>query len=213
MRRSLQLALVLLVAAGAAYYLLPAGREADGREPDPPALPTWEMVGCWEIRLTSWASTPSPVGPEGRSVPPGRDGDGRASGRRPPGAAAAPSPPDAVDPPGRVMLLPDSVDLWGRVLDSYRAVAVDSGSPRPAPVGAEARRARSLRWFTSRDTLWLIWRKEGTRAGVALTRLDRRMRGSARALSPGSDVSAGAEAWPINCATGAADSVPPWLSR
>lgn len=213
MRRSLRFALLLLAAAGAAYYLLPVGGGGESPEPEPLALPAWEMIGCWEIRLTAWSTTPGAAGPEADSVGSGPGAGAGASGRRPPEAAAIPSPPRAVDPPGRVMLLPDSVDLWGRVLDSYRAVAVDSGSPRPAPVGAEARGARSLRWFTSRDTFWMIWREEGTRAGVALTRRDRRMRGYARALSPDSDVSAGAEAWPINCSTGAVESVPPWRRR
>lgn len=202
--------LLLVVAAGVGYHLLSKTRSRPVDGAGRRTLPTWEMVGCWEIRLTSWTATPepAPASDSGSAGPPPRSLD--PAPRPAPGAVPLPR---GVEPPGTVMLLPDSVDLWGRVLGSYRAVALGPEEPVRAPIGTEARRARSLRWFTARDTLWLIWREEGTRAGVALTRHEGRLRGAARALSDSFDLSAGAEAWPLNCATGAIDSTPAWRRR
>lgn len=210
MRRRLRLGALLLVVGGAVlYHLAVGGRSGSAPSAEPLALPTWELVGCWEVRLTGWRATPD-------TLPSGADG----AGPRPPSPDGRPEPDDreaplprGVEPPVRVMLLPDSVDLWGRVLGSYRAVALDPGAPTRAPVGEAARGARSLRWLTGRDTLWLIWREGGTRAGVALTPHDGHLRGSARALSGPADLSAGAEAWPVNCATGRIDTVPARRAR
>lgn len=203
----MRFSLLLLVVGGAVgYHLLAGTRSGSAPADEALALPTWDLIGCWEVRLTGWRATPetapSAAGPgppalDARSSPDGEDG----------------TLPRGVDPPARLMLLPDSMDLWGRVLDSYRAVALDPGAPTRAPVGEAARGARSLRWLTARDTLWLIWREGGTRAGVALTPHDGHLRGAARALSGPADLSAGAEAWPLNCATGRIDTVPAWRSR
>lgn len=205
MRRWSRLGILLLVVGGAvAYHLVsrarsrPAGAAADR------VLPTWDLVGCWEMRLTGWTTTPDAGRPSADAAAP-RPPERAPEGSRPDRGDA---PPRSLRPPGRVMLLADSVDLWGRVLGSYRAVPLDPDAPARAPVGEAARTARSLRWFTSRDTLWLIWREGGTRAGVALTPHEDHLRGVARALSGDSDLSAGAEAWPVNCATGRVETVP-----
>ena len=210
MRGWLRLGVLVAVVAGAVgYHLLAGARSGPSAAREAPALPTWELVGCWEVRLTGWRATPD-------TAASGAD----PAGSRPPSLDVSPAPRDAgedrprgVEPPVRVMLLPDSVDLWGRVLGSYRAVALDPGAPTRAPVGEAARGARSLRWLTASDTLWLIWREGGTRAGIALTRHDGHLRGAARALSGDDDLSAGAEAWPVNCATGRIDTVPAWHGR
>lgn len=201
-RRAGVVALLALAGGALAVHLLPDGASGPTPPPERSDLRAWEMLGCWEVRLTSWTATPGPVGPE--------RGGGRAGGdaRSAPGAH-----PDALEPPSAVMLLADSVDLWGRVLGSYRAVPMEAGRTGPAAVGEAARAARSLRWFTAGDTLWLIWSEESTRAGVALVPHDGHLRGSARALADSADVSAGAEAWPINCATGERTPPAPWRRR
>lgn len=211
MRRWVRLGVLLLVVGGAVgYHLLAGSRSGPAPAGDALDLRAWDLVGCWEVHLTGWRATP-------RADPPAAD---TAAGRPSSPVGASPAPrdgdrarPESLEPPGRVMLLADSVDLWGRVLGSYRAVALDADAPARAPVGEAARSARSLRWLTARDTLWLIWREEGTRAGVALTRHDGHLRGAARALSGAADLSAGAEAWPVNCATGAVETRPAWRSR
>lgn len=206
MSRRAWLAVLLTLAAGAAgYHLISDGRAGPGPDSERPALQPWDLLGCWEVRLTSWTATP------GSDTSAGAPGD--APGADPRRAVDAGSLPDALEPPRRVMLMADSVDLWGRVLDSYRAVALDPDAPTRAPVGETARRARSLRWLTAHDTLWILWSQDGTRAGVALTRRDDRFRGVARALVDSTDVSAGAEARPRNCATGDIDSAAPWRRR
>ncbi len=205
-RRPLAAAALLVVAAGVGYHLLASERpRPEGAEPI--ALPTWEMIGCWEVRTTSWTATP-----EARSRPRG----GVREGSRPPDGSGAPSPgpaPPTLDPPRSVMLLPDSVDPWGRVLDSYRAVDRRAGEAARSSADPEARPSRTLRWFTGRDTLWLVWREGGARAGIALTPHEDRFRGTARALADSADLSAGAEAWRVNCATGAPTSSPPRRRR
>ena len=221
-RRVRVVVLLVLAGAGLAVHLLSddAGRPPDGTDGTP--LRPWEMLGCWEVRLTSWTATPTPAVADSGSAPGG--GSSRARGEPGPGrrsageAAESPLPapaalPRTLRPPTAVMLLPDSVDLWGRVLDSYRALAIEEGRPLRAVVGDAARTARALRWFIARDTLWLIWTEDATRAGVALVRHEDHLRGSARGLADSADVSAGAEAWPVNCATGQRESPAPWRQR
>lgn len=213
MRRAASLLAGSVLLLGAACQLLDVDGPGGGRERGAVSLSTWRMTGCWEVRLTSWAATP------GTSARSGESASGRSAGTEPGGRTGSPGTsgpsalPDAVDPPVRVMLLADSVDLWGRVLDSYRAVPVGEGSPDRAPVGDAARRARSLRWMTAGDTLWLLWSQGRTRGGVALSRREGRFRGSARATAAPTDVSAGAEAWPVNCATGERETPAPWRRR
>lgn len=205
MRRWIRFGVLLLVVGGAAaYHLLSEARSRPAGSVEARQLPTWDLVGCWEVRLTGWTTTPDAGRPPADTAAP-RPPDPAPEGSRPNGGDA---PPRSLRPPGRVMLLADSVDLWGRVLGSYRAVSLDPDASDRPPVGEAARSARSLRWFTARDTLWLIWRERGTRAGVALTPYSDHLRGAARALSGDSDLSAGAEAWPVNCATGKVETTP-----
>lgn len=138
---------------------------------DPRDLPRWELLGCWELGLDPWRVTRA------------RSDSARLSS--PPPRTAVP-----VDPPGHVMLLPDSVDPWGRVLDSYRAVAVGDTATDP-----------SLRWFVRADTLWLVWSRADVRGGIALRRVDHRLGGRARVVGDTVDASARAEAWPVDCST------------
>lgn len=212
-RRARILILLVLAAAGAGYRLLSEARPEAPTAPERPAIHAWDVLGCWEVRLTSWAATPPSARPDhrGDSARATRPGASRAAGT---GPVRHPSRlPEGLEPPRSVMLLPDSTDLWGRVLDSHRAVEVKDGGATPAPVGKAARHARALRWFTAGDTLWIVWSQGGTRAGVALTRRGETMRGAARAMDDSADVSAGAEAWPVNCATGEPERPPPWRRR
>lgn len=115
------------------------------------------------------------------------------------------SPAESVAAPSEVMLLPDSVDRWGRVLPSYRAAAL--------PISRDAE--GSLRWFVRADTLWLLWSGRGVRAGAALLESGDGLRGRARALGGADslDASAPATAWPVNCSTLAPESAPEWERR
>ena len=141
-----------------------------------PALHPWDLIGCWELRYGGWGDVDAPLadrstGPEG-------------------------APSGALSPPGAVMLLPDSVDAWGRVLPSYRAVQLD---------GSERRR-RALRWLVDADTLWLLWSEDGARAGAALRSSGDSLIGSVRATQGAADgdsvdLNARAAALPLNCAT------------
>ena len=149
---------------------MPAPNPAAETRPD---LRRWSLQGCWELEVEPWAGTGTADAPAGSA---------EAAGRLP-----AP-----LTPPDRVMLLADSVDLYGRDLPSFRAVPVPWDRERPE---------RALRWFTRADTLWLLWRERGVRAGIALFREGEIFSGSARALGDTLDVTARAEAWPINCAT------------
>lgn len=169
-RRAAVVLVLLLLAVEGLDRLL---SEDDGsREEDRLDLARWELVGCWELGLDPWRVTRTDTGARARSAPPPR--------------TAMP-----VDPPGHVMLLPDSVDPWGRLLDSYRAV----------PAGDTADDDRSLRWFVRADTLWLVWSRADVRGGIALRRLGGRLRGRARAMGDSVDASARAEAWPVDCST------------
>lgn len=202
-------ALVLAVATALMRTSSPGSAELAERS----SLHPWSMLGCHALRLGSWTASPTPgaAGAEGTEMP----------GREPSPAADAPPSGDSgepeglsqdvldllssVAPPSEVMLLPDSVDRWGRVLPSYRASALPGSLERE----------RSLRWFVRADTLWFLWSERGIRAGMALQETRDGLRGRARALSGADslDASAVATAWPINCATLAPRRTPAWERR
>lgn len=151
-----------------------------------PDLPRWELVGCWELELGPWRVTRQDT------VPP------------PHGRSPAPTAPSAVPvaPPRHVMLLPDSVDPWGRALDSHRAVPVgEAGSDDGPP----------LRWLVRADTLWLVWSQADVRGGIALRQQGARLRGRARAVGDSVDASARAEALRVSCST--LERMPPGPAR
>lgn len=114
----------------------PEGEGAEG-----PDLHPWALVGCHALRLESWRGSPAGEGvdPEGplprtrAAAGPDRDGASPESEL----SSSAEELLSSVAPPSEVMLLPDSVDRWGRVLSSYRA----------APLPGAGRRDGSLRWF------------------------------------------------------------------
>lgn len=198
---------LLLAAAGAAVVALlaVAGRDVvpstsgtDG-DPERPKLHRWDLVGCYDLRVGPWriswrgdsAARPSPdERPEGT----GRDAAGPGPDRAESGV------PASFEPPGRLMLLPDSVDRWGRALPSRRAVSRD-GVDHPG---------RSLRWTTNGDTLWLVWSEGDTRAGVALQPAGDSLAGRVRTVRGGDslDATAPASARRLNCWTGAAERLP-----
>ncbi len=135
--------------------------------PRRPALNPWDLVGCYELRVDPWE------------------------------VGAFDAAPDSVTllPPPRVMLMPDSVDAWGRAQSTRRAVPLGGDADDPL--------AGILRWFTRADTLWLLWSDGTTRAGVALFDEGDSLFGRARSFSvaDSSDLTAPAAAWKINCAT------------
>lgn len=148
--------------------------EAAGPPADPPDLPRWKLVGCWELDLGPWRVTRQDTATTSRD-------------RRPPPRSAVP-----VAPPRHVMLLPDSVDPWGRALDSRRALPVgEAGSDGGPP----------LRWLVRADTLWLVWSQADVRGGIALRQQGARLRGRARAVGDSVDASARAEALRVSCST------------
>lgn len=160
---------------------------------DRPRLHRWEMVGCWDLRAGSWRVQWQ--GGEGADAGAGRPG--RPSGGN---AGSAADLPASFTPPQAVMLLPDSVDRWGRVLPSRRA----------EPLGADEHPGRSLRWFVREDTLWIVWSEGDTRAGVALRREGDSLAGRLRTIRGGDslDATAGASARRINCWTRERESAP-----
>ncbi|MFW6193873.1 MAG: hypothetical protein ACOC83_10345, partial [Gemmatimonadota bacterium] len=137
-------ALVLAVATALQRTSGPPVEEAVERL----GLHPWSMLGCYTLRLGSWGASPAGSASTGDTVP--APGSGLT--------ADAAELLSSVTAPSEVMLLPDSVDRWGRVLPSYRA------APLPISRDAEA----SLRWFVRADTLWLLWSGRGVRAGAAL---------------------------------------------
>jgi hypothetical protein len=150
--------------------LLGRGRVRTAEELAPPPradLNPWDLVGCYELRVDPWE------------------------------VEAFEAAPDSVTlaPPARVMLMPDSVDAWGRAQSTRRAVPLGGEPDDPL--------ASILRWFTRVDTLWLLWSDGTTRAGVALFDDGDNLVGRARSFSAAdsSDVTAPAAAWRINCAT------------
>lgn len=173
--------IALVVAAVLLFLVL--GPILSAPEPEPiepdPDLHAWDLIGCYRLRYEGWGDVDAPV--TDRPLDP--------SG----------VPGGALSPPASVMLLPDSVDAWGRVLPSYRAVPV---------VGEGARGGRSIRWFVDADTLWVLWSEGRARAAVALRRTGGdSLVGSVRAVQRGTagdslDLNARAGAVPINCATG-----------
>lgn len=145
---------------------------------DPAALHPWRLVGCWELRYGGWGGVEVPAS------------------ERPAGEEGAPT--GALTPPRTLMLLPDSVDEWGRVLPSYRAVPLREDEHRPG---------RSLRWMVRDDTLWVLWSEGRARAGAALHRSGDSLVGSVRALEGRADedsldLNASAAAVEISCASG-----------
>ncbi len=100
--------------------------------------------------------------------------------------------------PEFVMALPDSVDAWGRPMDTYRGIPLAREGEAPE---------MELRWFTRADTLWFVWSNAEVRGAVALRRSqgrDRdRLTGLAIADLRGDDPDASLEAraamWPVNC--------------
>lgn len=160
--------------------------EAAGPAAEPADLPRWELVGCWELDLGSWRVTRQDT------VPPSR------AGPAPPGAPAA----VPVAPPRHVMLLPDSVDPWGRALDSHRAVPVGEAGSEDSP---------PLRWLVRADTLWIVWSRVDVRGGIALRQQGDRLRGRARAVGDSVDASARAEARRVSCST--LERMPPGPAR
>lgn len=143
------------------------------------ALNPWDLIGCWQLRYEGWGAVDAPLAD------------------RPSGPGGAPG--GTLTPPGVVMLLPDSVDAWGRMLPSYRAAQLDDG----------VRERRSLRWLVEADTLWLLWSEGGARAGAALRSSGDSLLGSVRAVrgargaadGDSLDLNARAAALRINCAT------------
>lgn len=197
-------ALVLAVATALERTSAPVGGESVER----PSLHPWSMLGCYALRLGGWTASPTSV-TAGPDSTPGSPGAGSAArGEASPGGGAgdeAALPRGAeellssVAPPSEVMLLPDSVDRWGRILPSYRATSLPGARQRD----------RSLRWFVRADTLWFLWSERGVRAGMALQETRDGLRGRARALGGADslDASAPATAWRINCATLAPERV------
>lgn len=108
---------------------------------------------------------------------------------------------EVVEPARRLMLLPDSLDEWGRSYDTYRAVPYPPASDRETP----------YRWFVRADTLWIVWSGGSGSGGLAL-------RGSpgsgfvgrarVRGEEEESDATARVEAARVNCATRE-----PWRER
>ncbi|MDX1395490.1 MAG: hypothetical protein R3195_13970 [Gemmatimonadota bacterium] len=98
---------------------------------------------------------------------------------------------EAVGLPDHVMLVPDSLDEWGRVYETYRAEPLDVEDDR------------AYRWFVRADTLWLVWSDAGVRGGLALRESADRLLGRVRVGGAGSgaDATARVEAWKVNCAT------------
>jgi hypothetical protein len=172
-------ALALLAAAGWIVQRFSGAGAKEAAGAPAPSLEAWELLGCWSVRVEPWFVAAA-------------EGDGRPQARfAPPEGGGVPR---SFEPPDTVMLLPDSVDRWGRALPSYRAVRRT----------AAARAGRHLRWLVNGDTLWLVWSEGGTRAGLALRPSGDSLVGQARALSaPDSvDASAGASAARVNCSTG-----------
>lgn len=186
MRRLFRFALAVLLvlaAAGLARELTTSPATGQGDRPRLDLHP-WSMLGCYRVRVEPWSVAPAAGGRAGS-----RDPGGTGSARDPAGTG----PPESFRPPETVVLLPDSVDRWGRSLPTRRAVRL-TGDGRPG---------RRLRWFVHADTLWLLWSEADSRAGIALRSSGDSLVGRARALGrqDSVDATARAAAWPVNCWT------------
>ena len=135
--------------------------------PPRPDLNPWDLLGCYELRVDPWEAQAFEAAPDSVTLP----------------------------PPPLVMLMPDSIDEWGRAQATRRAVPLGGDGDDPL--------ADILRWFTRADTLWLLWSDGITRAGIALLDDGDSLLGRARSFSAAdsSDLTALAAAWKINCAT------------
>jgi len=100
-------------------------------------------------------------------------------------------PPDVAPVPEYLMLVPDSLDEWGRVQPTYRARPLDEAGAPP------------YRWFVRADTLWVVWADRRVPAGLALRESSDGMLGRVRVGRPGDsvDVTARVQAWKVNCST------------
>lgn len=144
-----------------------------------PELRPWDYLGCYDLEVEPWSYE--------RVVR-----QGELSVRE---SAAPPAGASTRLTPDRIRLAADSVDEWGRELDTYRAMALDADR--------EEVREDRLRWFVRADTLWLVWSDGPVRGGVALFASADSLMGSARSFSrrDSLDATARATAWRINCAT------------
>lgn len=167
-RSLLALIMALTVIRAVEWAMAPAPSAELAPEP-PPDLRSWDYIGCYDLEVDPWSFS--------RYV---ADSDSAARA--------------LLTAPSRLMLLPDSLDEWGRA----------HGTRRAAPLSGDhdERLARSLRWFVRADTLWLVWAADATRVGVALFADGDSLIG--RALSLRADSAQGtaaAGAWKINCFT------------
>jgi hypothetical protein len=185
----------ILVVMGLMVSLTLVGLLGRGRSPEPlmepvrPDLRPWDFLGCLDVSLDPW--TLEFATQETDSVA-GSSTDLAESEE----LFATDTPAPAIlSPPGRLMLLPDSLDEWGRPRPTYRAVPLDADY--------DGRLGRFLQWFVRADTLWLLWSDGVARGGTALFASGDSLVGRARALDTAEflDGTAWATAWPVNCAT------------
>lgn len=147
----------------------------------PPELRRWDYTGCWGLHVDPWSFS--------RYVA-SSDSVSRA----------------ILTPPSRVLLLPDSLDEWGRGYGTLRAA--------PLSGDYDKRLARSLRWFVRADTLWLVWAAAATQVGIALFADGDSLVGRALTLRADSaQGTAAAGAWRINCFTFERDRAPDRADR
>jgi hypothetical protein len=152
---------------------------SEASPPERADLNPWALLGCYELRVEPWESDSSTA-----------------------------SRPPLLSAPARIRLAADSVDEWGRVLDTYRAV----------PLGEQhdERLRDVLRWFVRADTLWLVWSGRPVRAGVALLASSNGAGLFGRAAysdgASNEEGTAEATAWRVNCATLERETEPrrPW---
>lgn len=168
-RSLLALVVALAVLRGLEGIIAPAPLETDLATARPPDLRRWDYLGCYDLQAEPWRFS--------RYVA-SLDSAGRA----------------LLKPPDRVILLPDSLDEWGR----------GHGTMRATPLDAEDREriGRSLHWFVRADTLWLLWSVGPSRVGVALFASADSLVGQGVAIRADSaQGTASAGAWRINCST------------